>query len=189
MPKSITSEEALALAWQLFDPRGRCDRRGFLFLAVGLMVLQISLAGFVQLFDQPVNGTMFLILNAPLFWVGMMAVLKRLHDSNRSGWWVPLAFAGWLFGAVVASLITTLVLGAEALQHSAAQGGPVFWFLIAFMWLPAFGGLLWLHASAGDRAVNRFGAVPGPLGFAPGPRASRAQPAADAMPSGVLSAH
>jgi uncharacterized membrane protein YhaH (DUF805 family) len=186
MTSFLTAKDAADLGRQLFDPRGRCDRRGFLYLAIALLVVQSLVALLVSGLGEPVNGGLFLSLNAPLFWIGCMAILKRLHDIGKSGWWVPAAFTGWFAGAMIVSLVTLVIIGGHAFGEAMAARGWIFWLLVATMWLPAFGGLLWIHASSGETTDNRFGPVPGRLGFAPGPRSQRSSGRGTPMPSGAL---
>ena len=163
----MTSHFPLAadLGRQLFDPRGRCNRQGFLALALALLALQ-ALVGVVLFAAQvPVKSTLGLLLNAPLFWIGAMATLKRLHDTGRSGWWVPAALFGWMGAAMVISVAASMILGPEAMLYATEHRTLPFWIIFMVITLPAFGGLLWLHAASGDARANRFGDMPGIHGF------------------------
>jgi uncharacterized membrane protein YhaH (DUF805 family) len=173
---------ALELSRQLIDPRGRCNRQGFLALAITLLVLQALVGIVLVAAGQPVDSTLGLALNAPLFWIGAMATLKRLHDMDRTGWWIPAAFGLWVAGAFAMSLLAGLILGPEAMQAAVKAGSLAFWILFAGITLPAFGALLWLHASNGDPRANRFGDVPGRLGFSPAPNRTTE------LPEGAVSA-
>jgi uncharacterized membrane protein YhaH (DUF805 family) len=156
---------AAGVGRQLIDPRGRCNRQGFLALAIVLLALQTVGGTVLVLAGAPLDGGLALALNAPLFWIGFMAVLKRLHDIGRSGWWVPVAITGWFIGCVVISAIAGVVVGPDRLALAVEERTLVFWIVFAATTIPAFGGLLWLHASPGEMVANRYGAVPGVLGF------------------------
>jgi uncharacterized membrane protein YhaH (DUF805 family) len=154
-------EHAPELARQLVDPRGRCNRQGFLALAITLLALQTLIGLGLALFGVAMNSPLAIALNAPLFWVGGMAVLKRLHDMGRTGWWVLAGLIAWVVGAISVSVLATLAFG------PLAHGSGAFWVLFAMITVPAFGALLYVHAAPGEMQANRYGAVPGPLGFAP----------------------
>ena len=159
-------EHAAVLGRQLIDPRGRCNRQGFLALALVLLALQTVAGIILAVNGKPIDGPLAMTLNAPLMWVGAMAVLKRLHDMGRSGWWVLASFVGWIVGAVVVATVATMVLGQQNMQ----MGSVGFWIVFAMITLPAFGGLLYLHAAPGDATANQYGDVPGALGFSPAPQ-------------------
>ena len=99
-------------------------------------------------------------------WSYAAASIKRLHDRNKSGWWiVPFIvatglygqFGGWLGGSYAAAFIGLAVF-------------------IAFIW-----GLVEMYCLRGSPWTNRFGANPLPKAqtrsrgeFRPGPRTSSA---------------
>jgi uncharacterized membrane protein YhaH (DUF805 family) len=154
---------------ELADPRGRCNRRGFLVVAVGLLACQLLLGALLAITGFGLTGTESMFVNAPLFWLGLSACVQRLHDLNKRAWIIPAAVACWL---VVASVVTLVVLvlgdyytGRDVL----ADGSFGYMIMFTLIMVPAFGGLLWLHATPGTSAPNRFGAVPGRNGFAAAP--------------------
>jgi uncharacterized membrane protein YhaH (DUF805 family) len=54
----------------------------------------------------------------------LAAFVRRLHDSNKSGWWAALAVAGQLFGIFVA--IQTMSIMPQLFQDAmSAQGDPL----------------------------------------------------------------
>lgn len=166
-------EHATVLGRQLFDPRGRCNRQGFLALALALLALQTVAGIILAVNGKPIDGPLAMTLNAPLVWIGAMAVLKRLHDMGRTGWWVLGGFVTWLIGAIGIAMIAAMVLGPDNIQ----QGSLGFWIVFAMITLPAFGALLYMHAAPGDETANKYGEVPGPLGFSPAPKREELVPA------------
>ena len=154
------------LGRQLIDPRGRCNRQGFLALAIALLALQ-TLGGLILgLAGERLDGSLALTLNAPLFWIGAMATLKRLHDMGRSGWWVLASATTWCIYAIGLSFTFAVTFGPQSI----AQGTFGFWILFAMIVLPAFGALLFLHAAPGEDRTNRYGDAPGDLGFTSAPK-------------------
>lgn len=159
-------EHAAVLGRQLIDPRGRCNRQGLLVLTVIALTIQTVAGVVLALNGQPLHGKLALALNAPIFWVGAMAVLKRLHDMGRTGWWVPAMTTAWIVWAFIATFVAVAAFGPQAV----AEGSMGFWIVFAMIVLPAFGGLLYLHAAPGETGTNKYGEVPGPTGFSPAPK-------------------
>lgn len=182
---TLTLKDAGNLGLLLIDPRGRCNRQGFLTLAIGLLVLQFLAAGIVGLLGHQLDGTLFWLLNGPLFWIGFMAVLKRLHDVGRAGWWAPAAFALWIVGALVATIVVILVAGQETWTEALKAQSALYWLVFAVLVVPAFGGLIWLHTATGDTGANRFGPVPGRFGVGPG---LKGMGASASLPAGAMGA-
>lgn len=175
---TLNPDVVMDIGRQLLDPRGRCNRQGFLALAIVLLALQ-TLGGLVLvLTGAPLDGGLAMALNMPLFWVGSMALLKRLHDIGKSGWWVPAAITFWVVGCFVVVLAATAIVGAERMGIALAEKSLVFWLVFAATTIPAFGGLLWLHAAPGEATANIYGDLPGRLGFAPAPGKSETLPEA-----------
>jgi uncharacterized membrane protein YhaH (DUF805 family) len=86
-----------------FDYSGRSRRMEYWSYALFTFLL-LSLIGFVEdqlglPFDDrndPVRACSFLALAIP----GLAVAVRRLHDTNRSGWWLVLPIAPFLFWAV-----------------------------------------------------------------------------------------
>ena len=151
----------LPLLRELADPRGRCNRQTFLHVALAFLALQISVSAAFCAMGIEMSGAGTILLNAPSLWIGTTVCVKRLHDVGHRGWWIPGGFALWFIGAMLISLIASLVLGADAL----AEGKPAFLAVFAIITLPAFGALLWLHTAPGMTSANVFGPVAGATGL------------------------
>jgi uncharacterized membrane protein YhaH (DUF805 family) len=165
------------LGWHLLDPRGRCDRHGFLVLAIALIVTQLVLMGGLWLVGQPTDGLAFWVFNLPILWVGSMAAVKRMHDIGRCGWLILAAFAFWFVASFAFALIVTMIVGPAAMLAAEATKSAAWWVMFAAIVVPAFGGLVWLHATPGEPTANRFGPVPDETGFTRSPTATGAHPA------------
>jgi uncharacterized membrane protein YhaH (DUF805 family) len=152
---------AAQIALQLVDPRGRCDRKGFLIAATLLLSAQGLIALGLWLWGLGFDGWGVLGANLGFCWLAYAAISKRLHDMGRSGWWFATGLVGWFIGSFVFALAVALAAGTAAL----APDTPTHHALFAFMLLPLVVGLVWLHMAAGDRAHNKYGPVPSTLGF------------------------
>lgn len=157
----VHAPSALPLLRQLIDPRGRCNRQAFLYIALAFLALQASVAAVLWVCGIEVGTEATLMLNAPIFWIGTTVCIKRLHDIGRRGWWLPGAFAIWFASAFVIATIVSMILGPEAL----AEGQPVYLAMFAAICLPALAALLWLHTSDGMNSANAFGPLPTGLGL------------------------
>jgi uncharacterized membrane protein YhaH (DUF805 family) len=156
---------ATSFALQLADPRGRCDRKGFLIAATLLLSAQGLVALALWLCGLGFDGWAALGANLAFCWLGYAAVSKRLHDTGRSAWWFAMGLAGW----VVASTVFAVGVAVAAGPDQLAPGTPTHHVVLVLMMLPLVAGLVWLHVKAGERAANAYGPVPSDFGFsAPG---------------------
>lgn len=157
----------LSRLMEMASPRGRCNRKAFLNIALTFLALQMGLAGALWLLDIEIGKTGTVLVNAPILWIGTTVCFKRLHDIGRRGLWLPGAFAIWFVGAMVIATAVSMMLGDEAL----AEGQPAFMAMFAVITLPAFCALLWLHTRASQPVANRFGPVPSGFGLSlPAPK-------------------
>jgi uncharacterized membrane protein YhaH (DUF805 family) len=152
---------ATNFAVQLLDPRGRCDRKGFLVAATLLLSAQGLVALGLWLSGLGFDGGAALGVNLAFCWLGYAAVSKRLHDMGRSSWWFATGLAGWLIASMVFAVGVAVAAGPEQL----APGTPTHDAVFAVMMLPLVIGLLWLHVRPGERAANKYGPVPSAFGF------------------------
>ena len=135
--------------WYFLSLKGRISRQEFwlgqgLILVLGL-ALQLKLTEYFLSMRSPASGpwsrdelelTLALpvyFINAAMFWPVTAVAVKRLHDLDLSGWWLPFSLA--------LSCVSAVVNGCS----------PSFLFMIAVM----LAGL-----PAGTPGRNRFGADP-----------------------------
>lgn len=161
IPFDLTPAEGLTLVRQLADPRGRCSRQTFLYVAVAFLALQVSVWAAMRLAGIELGTGATLLINAPILGIGGTVSVKRVHDIGYRGWIMTFAFIGWLVASFAMSFLTALVFGPQAV----ADGGLVYTALFGSIMLPALGGLLWLHATPGAEKANAFGPVPGDYGL------------------------
>jgi uncharacterized membrane protein YhaH (DUF805 family) len=83
-------------------------------------------------------------------WPGLAIVVKRLHDRDRSGWWVILFVYGpWLAGYVVQAFVQPRQdLHSLWIAYNVVQTGILMWAFVE------------LGCLQGTRGPNRFGADP-----------------------------
>lgn len=148
---------------EIADPRGRCNRKALLGIALTLLAIQaIALA--VQHFSE--NAILHLattVVELGCLWIATSAAIKRLHDLGRSGWWVP-GFVVFLFvWMLVASFVSFMAYGEAVAQI----GSPEFMVYATAAMLPSLAATIWLHFAIGDEGRNKYGAEPDETGLAP----------------------
>jgi uncharacterized membrane protein YhaH (DUF805 family) len=137
----------------LFGFRGRTGRRQFWVLACTVNPIAALFIGLVALstgaFSRPPSTLTYFVLGllvAVQLWANLAVMAKRLHDRNRSAWFLLLLV---LYGSV----------------QAVASGGSI-WFLLAL--LPMIVAAFWLVTElfflVGSPGPNRFG--PSPIGIA-----------------------
>lgn len=150
-------------AWvaRMFDPRGRCDRKGLALIALILLPTQLAFAVIVFGLDLAWDHPIAVIGNAALLWIGFAAVANRLHDLGRGAIWFLYATALYLAWSFVIATFAILAFGAD----SVVSAGAGFYFVFAANCAPMLAAVLYVHFKAGEGCANRFGPVPGPDGF------------------------
>jgi uncharacterized membrane protein YhaH (DUF805 family) len=144
----------------LLDPRGRMSRQDLLLAATLMLTLDMLLA-------EMTTGAALYALKGAAYWIGGVGIIKRLHDTGRSGWWFAGGIAALCIWAAIIGLAVGFTVGLQAM-HPGALGYIV---MLSALMLPALGATLWLHFAEGEPGMNRFG--PEPAGilaqFAPRP--------------------
>ncbi len=138
--------QVAALAMLLLDPRGRIGRRGLLLAACAVLAIEFLLMALSnEMISVPAKSL--------ALWIGSAAIIKRLHDLGRSGWWLPASMGGLCMWTALLALGLMLLAGSDAFMPGKAG----FVALSGLIMLPVIGLSLWLHLTAGDPAFNRFG--------------------------------
>lgn len=178
--------------WRLFSFRGRFSRGAYWAvtlanLAFMLAVVMVFAAVGTVAPDPSVTTVLTVLFVIGIFvqvWIILAAMVKRLHDRDRSGWWILI------FGAVPSALEGIGQAAGRAGGDGALAASLVFslagsaisiWALIEFGFL---------RGTIGD---NRFGPDPVPSAVPPGavpppvppsapPSAPRSPPAAPSHP-------
>ncbi|HUS98382.1 MAG TPA: DUF805 domain-containing protein [Hyphomicrobiaceae bacterium] len=162
---------------QVFDPRGRINRQGLLWLATGLVAFQVAICVVLWSGLYPTNAPLVAVAKAVFIWISFTATVKRLHDIGRSGLWMLAAVAALVAWAAVIASVLVYGYGLSALQPQ----GHLYWVALGVMMMPVLVATLWLHIAKGHAGINRYGPPPGSLGMSgpnPASAASEELPAA-----------
>ena len=129
------------LLWFLFSFKGRLSRLkylgGFVLMPV-LLVISFVLCGILTAGLDPMEnnavfimnlGIYFIVMGLLFFWPTTALAVKRLHDFNINGRWVPLAYfvLGPLLGLIVLLFIpgtdgpNRYDLDLDELEHTGIQ--------------------------------------------------------------------
>lgn len=78
--------------------RGRASRSAFWWFAL-LQFIVYTIISWISDWSRPVGIILDIIIGIPLIVAGIAVAVRRLHDTNRTGWWwwigwVP--FFGWI---------------------------------------------------------------------------------------------
>ncbi|HVZ29889.1 MAG TPA: DUF805 domain-containing protein [Asticcacaulis sp.] len=101
-----------------------------------------------------------LVIGLLLFIPSLAVQVRRLHDSNRSGWWVILPLAILLLGGTVAAAWFTSQFHGKALPETIV---PQIFIVMAIVYVPALLAVLLLfifNLLDGTAGRNRFGPDP-----------------------------
>ncbi|MGF1698933.1 DUF805 domain-containing protein [Photobacterium makurazakiensis] len=79
--------------WALFSFKGRMRRRDYWLYSVP--VLLVSLPVFIysspeNVANNPILNLLSMLILGFVFWASLALNIKRLHDRNKSAWWVIL---------------------------------------------------------------------------------------------------
>jgi uncharacterized membrane protein YhaH (DUF805 family) len=127
----------------LFSFSGRIGRQGFWLTWLGVLLYLVLLVMLGMAINGDAGWLSFLALMLPGFAVGMAASTRRLHDRDRSGWWL-------LFFCLLPPMLGSV----------AQAAGELGWLLSVL----GLGLLLWgtveLGFLKGRPGANRYGADP-----------------------------
>ncbi|HEY6992328.1 MAG TPA: DUF805 domain-containing protein [Xanthobacteraceae bacterium] len=90
----------MSLSQLLFSFQGRLNRKPYWMTAIAVTVLVVVLILLVlaMVGERKFGGAiavvaLLIILYIPLIWVGLAVGAKRLHDRDKSAWWLLLFYA------------------------------------------------------------------------------------------------
>lgn len=145
----------------LFDPRGRCNRKGLLFIACAMLAVQICLAIGLWQAGAGLGSPVVVALKIVFVWLALAAASKRLHDMGLGTLWIGAAFLGLLVWSVISVMAVMAVFGTDVFDVNS----PAFATVTAANIAPVILVTIWLHFAKGDSGENRFGPPPGTDGF------------------------
>jgi uncharacterized membrane protein YhaH (DUF805 family) len=156
----------MSLSQLLFSFQGRLNRKSYWMTAIAITVLIIVLMlialGFAveREFGTAIAvAALIIILYIPLLWIGLAIGAKRLHDREKSAWWLLLFYAA------------PSVLSGAANRMDDIGGG--------VLHLASFAIAVWAIVELGF-----LRGTPGPNSYGPDPLGQPAQPAPPA-PAGA----
>ena len=152
---------AIAILKASCNPAGRINRKGFLYLALIILTLQIALYGLIWGLGLNAGTPLLRLFDFATLWICLTAAAKRLHDTGRSSIWILYAVALSLAFSVLVFVVALLSLGQPVLQPN----NPFYVWILALNTLPALAITLWLHCTRGEDRSNRFGPPPDHTGF------------------------
>lgn len=149
---------------RLFDPRGRCNRKGLALVALVLLPLQLVFAVLVLGFELEWDHPFALAGKVVFLWIAYAAVVNRLHDLGRGAIWFLYSALIYLVWSIGVALVAIAGFGPEGI----ATGGAGFYFVLVANCGAMVAALLYIHFQPGQTGPNRFGPVPGADGFSHG---------------------
>ncbi|MFI5408588.1 DUF805 domain-containing protein [Kaistia sp. UC242_56] len=144
------------LLWLLFSFRGRIGRAKYWLWLIGFSSVSGFIFGFFIHFIRPPEEHIHAILiSSSLFYTALLYVCasfgaKRLHDRDKSGWWIALFMLGGP-ALILASLLAKHTVGDLVTLNVISIAGTIglhLWALIELGFL------------RGTRGENRFGPDP-----------------------------
>ena len=146
----------------LFDPRGRCNRKGLLTVSAGMLAAEIVAGAAIWLGLLSFEDPAMVAVKAVLMLAAISAAAQRLHDTGRSAWWIVSAFIGLFAGGLALCFGLLQFMPIASMQ----PGGSVFLIVTVAITIPMLAMMMWLHFAPGDPRANRYGPLPAGLGFA-----------------------
>ncbi len=147
--------------FDIFDPRGRANRKGLVILAAILLLAQACAYGGCYLAGIELHGPVSWVIHSLFIWLGTAALSKRLHDLGISAWWMLWSAIGVFIWTFIVSFAVVLTLGIEA----AEPGSSGMMIAMSVSFAPILVLTLWMHFALGEEGNNKFGPVPGASGF------------------------
>lgn len=163
----------ICLKTKIFNWHDRAPRSEFWWFILFATIAQYVLALFMLI---PFIGVViYVVAYVYLLWAQFMVSIRRLHDKNRSGWWLILNIVLMVIGSVFLSAVIFLD-GLQGGYHDGdtistiLMGIGIIFFLAAFV-IGIF--IFVMMVTAGTVGPNRFG--PDPLALARQEEAMRQQ--------------
>lgn len=147
-PNAIIEIFRRTIVEHYIDFQGRCVRRDFWYYVLAYIVVYVALAIVQSLFGSRIlTGLYSLALLLP----GLGISIRRLHDVDRSGWWILIV--------AIPSLLL-LLFSTMALVGGAVGPAFLYVFLLPIVSLAATALLIYWYAQPGTPGQNRFGPAP-----------------------------
>lgn len=154
----------------LFGLSGRVNRKPYWLFVLGIVLVQFLILGNIlaAVIAYGLNGEdpdtaaktslIVMVMMLVMAWPGMAVLVKRMHDRNRSGWWIAIAYGLSIAGAVLSHFAVDGETGEVLNKALFAVFLPVMIVTtVLWLWLIVEVGFL-----RGTRGANSFG--PDPIG-------------------------
>jgi uncharacterized membrane protein YhaH (DUF805 family) len=129
----------------LFSFSGRVNRRPYWLTSIAMLLLIVILVGIVFML-MDISLSLFVVLGVlyiPLLWIAFAIGAKRLHDRDKSAWWLLLFY-------ILPSILSNVADSTSGL-------GILLWLISTALSIWAFVELGCLRGTVGP---NRFGPDP-----------------------------
>lgn len=105
---------------------GRARRKEYWYFTLINLVISSALYLIALALDNTLLQTLWILYGLAVFLPGLAVAVRRLHDTDRSGWWLLIAFIP-LIGAIVllVFLFTDSTPGANQYGPSPKEGAGV----------------------------------------------------------------
>ncbi|KAF5077358.1 Inner membrane protein YhaH [anaerobic digester metagenome] len=122
---------------------GRESRRTFWYFVLFNIIFSLIINLIGKILHTDILSTIY---SLALFLPSLGASIRRLHDINKSGWWILLGY--------IPFAIFLIVIPLAFVSRSAALGG------LILIWLLSLASIIWLivlEATAGTPGENKYG--------------------------------
>lgn len=131
--------------WQ--DRATRSEFWWFYLASIGINIVA-SILGVI-----PILGALIsLVVGIALTWLVTITAIRRLHDTDRRGWWMLLPLGTCCVGFI------PMVMGAMAIRNG--ESGTGWMFIGVLIALSGVAYVLYLLTKPGTEGPNRFGPAP-----------------------------
>jgi len=138
------------------DFRGRAPRAEYWWYVLATAIVGTGLRFIDIKLNHPIvgnHGPLGLTFAAVLLIPGLAVVVRRMHDSGRTGWWCMMSVSGYIFSYGVRPLGLWHLQSLSTLESLAAIGGMALWCSLAIIFFI-------LLLAQGDKGSNRYGPDP-----------------------------
>ena len=154
-----------------FNFRDRAPRAEYWWYMLALMILSVIVN--ILILVPIVGAILYLVFSIFSFITTLSAAARRLHDIDRTAWWLVAPYGVLILGMIV--MLLAAALSADFLTSIAGiifiVGGLIFIVLLIFFVLP------------GTRGPNRFGPDPNGLALATPNVSEQATPESQSSPA------
>ena len=86
------SVSAMSIGTLLFSFRGRINRMPYWLASLAVLIVMAVPFALVAASGLWQSAMLLLLLLIPLIWTGVALAVKRLHDRNKSAWWLVIFY-------------------------------------------------------------------------------------------------